>query len=67
MGSVANISLIPVPGGNTISFSSVGIAMDGKQIQRIGVAPNIEVYPTIEGIKEGCDELMEAAIEYLKK
>lgn len=67
LGSVANISLIPVPGGNTISFSSVGIAMDGKQIQRIGVAPNIEVYPTIEGIKEGCDELMEAAIEYLKK
>ena len=65
LGSVANISLIPVPGGNTISFSSVGITMDGKQIQRIGLTPDIEVHPTIEGIKEGRDELMEAAVDYI--
>ena len=68
LGSVANISLIPVPGGNTISFSSVGVTTtDGKQIQRIGLAPDIEVHPTIEGIKEGRDELMEAAIAYLQE
>lgn len=67
LGSVANISLIPVPGGNTISFSSVGVTKDGKQIQRFGVAPDIEVHPTIEGIKEGRDELLEAAVAYIRE
>ena len=37
------------------------------ETQHIGLLPDIEVYPTVEGIKEGCNELMEAAIEYLKK
>lgn len=36
------------------------------ETQYIGLLPDIEVYPTVEGIKEGCNELMEAAIEYLK-
>ena len=35
------------------------------QTQRVGFAPDIEVYPTIEGIKEGRDELMEAAVDYI--
>ena len=37
------------------------------QTQRVGLAPDIEVHPTIEGIKEGRDELMEAAIAYIQE
>ena len=37
------------------------------QTQRIGLTPDIEVYPTVEGIKEGRDELMEAAVEYIQE
>lgn len=40
---------------------------DGGQTQRIGVSPDIEVKKTIEGIKEGRDEVKEAAVEYLKE
>ena len=68
LGSVANISLIPLPGGNTISFSSVGVTTTkGEKVQRVGVVPDIEVHPTIEGIREGRDELMEAAVKYIKE
>ena len=66
LGSVANISLLPLPGGNSFSFSSVGVTTpEGQPVQRTGLAPDIEVYPTIEGIKEGRDELMEAAVDYI--
>ena len=48
------------------SFSSVGVTTpEGQPVQRTGLAPDIEVYPTIEGIKEGRDELMEAAVDYI--
>lgn len=68
LGSVANISLLPLPGGNSFSFSSVGVTTpEGQPVQRTGLAPDIEVYPTIEGIKEGRDELMEAAIAYIQE
>ena len=40
---------------------------EGGQTQRIGIPPDIEVKKTIEGIKEGRDELMEAAVEYIQE
>lgn len=40
---------------------------DGGQTQRIGVSPDIEVKKTIEGIKEGRDEVKEAAIAYIQE
>ncbi len=40
---------------------------DGGQTQRIGLSPDIEVKKTIEGIKEGRDEVKEAAIAYIQK
>jgi C-terminal processing protease CtpA/Prc len=38
-----------------------------EQVQRIGLTPDIEIYPTIEGIKEGRDELLEAAVAYIQE
>ncbi|MFD2908182.1 S41 family peptidase [Flavobacterium ardleyense] len=40
---------------------------DGREVQRKGVAIDIEVKPTIEGISQGKDEVLEKAIEYLNK
>ena len=49
-------------------FTSIGIyTPDGGQTQRIGLTPDIKVHPTIEGIKEGRDELMEAAVSYIQE
>ncbi|RED24880.1 C-terminal processing protease CtpA/Prc [Flavobacterium cutihirudinis] len=39
---------------------------DGRETQRVGVKVDVEVFPTIKGIQEGKDEVLEAAKEYLK-
>ncbi|MBK6986054.1 MAG: hypothetical protein IPH32_15500 [Bacteroidetes bacterium] len=49
-------------------ISGIGVYYpDGKETQRIGIVPNIEVKPTINSIKAGKDELMEKAIEIINK
>ena len=40
---------------------------DGMQTQRIGIVPDIEIKPTIKGIKEGRDKVLERAIEYIEQ
>lgn len=40
---------------------------DGKETQRKGVKIDIDVHPTIKGIQEGKDEVLEIALEFLKK
>lgn len=65
-GADGNISCIYLPGGLYTVFSGIGIYYpDGAETQRIGIIPDIEVKPTIEGIKNGRDELMEKAIELI--
>lgn len=39
---------------------------DGRETQRIGIIPDILVKPSIEGIKNGKDEVLEKALEYIK-
>jgi len=66
MGSNGDIRSLPLPGGSFMSFSSVGIfTPESGQTQRIGLEPDIRVERTIAGIRDGRDELMEAAIEFL--
>jgi len=38
---------------------------DGGQTHRIGLSPDVYVTPTPEGIQEGRDELIEAAIQHI--
>ena len=38
---------------------------DGRETQRIGMIPDIEVKPTIAGIKAGKDEVLQKAIELI--
>jgi C-terminal processing protease CtpA/Prc len=65
-GADGNISLIPLPGGIKAGISGLGVYYpDGKETQRIGIVPDIEVRPTLEGIKNGKDELIEQAIEII--
>lgn len=40
---------------------------DGTKTQRVGVKVDIEVNPTIEGLKNGKDEVMDKAIEFIIK
>ena len=66
-GADGNISFIPLPGGLKAGISGIGVYYpDGRGPQRIGIVPDIEVKPTIQGIREGRDELLEKAIEIIK-
>ena len=49
-------------------ISGIGVYYpDGTATQRIGIVPDIEVKPTIEGIRAGRDELIEKAIEIIER
>jgi hypothetical protein len=61
-GADGNVSQITLPGGISTMFSGIGILYpDGTQTQRKGVKIDIEVKPTIKGIKAGIDEPHEKA------
>ena len=63
-GNVTNFSL---PGGISTHITSAGVYYpDGRETQRVGIIPDIEMHPTIEGIRNGRDELLEKAIEVIK-
>jgi peptidase S41-like protein len=62
-GADGNVSQIPLPGGLSTMISGIGVFYpDKKPTQRIGIVPDIVVKPTIAGIREGRDEVLEAAI-----
>ncbi len=66
-GADGNVSRFYLPGGISTMISGIGVYYpDGKETQRIGIIPDIEWKPTIKGIKEGRDELLEKAIEIIK-
>ena len=68
IGADGNITYLPLLNGNELTFTSLGVyTPEMGQTQRIGLSPDIEVYPTVEGIKEGRDELKEAAIAYIQE
>ncbi|MGG5208541.1 S41 family peptidase [Chryseobacterium sp. MIQD13] len=39
---------------------------DGRETQRIGIVPDIIIKPTVKGIQEGKDEVLERALDYIK-
>ena len=65
-GADGNVSQFYLPGGISTMISGIGVYYpDGKETQRIGILPDIELKPTIQGIEEGKDELLEKAIEII--
>ncbi|MDR2039745.1 MAG: hypothetical protein LBQ60_17630 [Bacteroidales bacterium] len=65
-GALGRVTWIPLPGNQRAAFSNFGLfSLDGTEFQRKGIIPDIEVYPTMESVREGKDEILEAAIEYL--
>ncbi|WP_057937649.1 S41 family peptidase [Algoriphagus resistens] len=67
-GADGEVSTILLPGGLQTRISGIGVYYpDGGETQRIGIVPDMVVKPTVEGIRENRDELMEKAIEVLLK
>ena len=64
-GDVTNLLL---PGGISVSFTGHDVRhADGRQLQRVGIVPDVRVEPTPKGLSEGKDEVLDAAVALLKK
>ena len=67
-GANGDVTNFPVPGGIRIAFSGLDVRWpDGRQLQRVGLVPDIEVRPTIAGIQAGRDEVLERALAYIEQ
>jgi C-terminal processing protease CtpA/Prc len=67
-GADGNVSPFYLPSGISTMISGIGVYYPNRaETQGVGIAPNILLRPTIQGIKEGRDELLEKAIEVIKK
>lgn len=65
-GADGDVSQMPLPNGARMRFSGLGVFYPDKSpTQRIGIVPDIEVKPTIAGIAQGRDEVLERAVEHL--
>jgi hypothetical protein len=66
-GSNGNINIQEVPSGNTFVFTGLKVLKhDGSTHHGVGIAPDLEVHPTREGIAAGRDEILEKGVEVLK-
>ncbi|WP_404458280.1 S41 family peptidase [Sutcliffiella horikoshii] len=67
-GADGNVSFFTLPGSIETSITGIGVYYpDGTETQQVGIIPDIYMTPTIEGIKEGRDELLEKAIEIINE
>ncbi len=65
-GADGNISRFTLPGGIKTSITGLGIYYpDGTETQRVGIVPDMTVKPTIKGLKENKDEVLEKAIQII--
>lgn len=61
-------SYFQLPGDIYAGFTGTGIYWkDGRETQRVGIRPDVEVLPTIKGFRQNRDELVEKAIRYLTR
>lgn len=65
-GANGDVTNFPLPGGFTVGFTGHDVRhADGRQLQRVGLVPDVRVEPTIKGIREGKDEVLARAIAYI--
>jgi C-terminal processing protease CtpA/Prc len=66
-GANGDVTTLSVPGGIYVRFTGQAVLhADGRQLQRVGLQPDVEVHPTLAGIRAGTDEVLEKAIDYLE-
>ena len=64
-GADGNVSRIPLPGALEAMISGIGVFYSGgSAIQQIGIVPDVEVRPTIAGIRAARDEVLEAGVSH---
>ena len=63
-GANGNVNFVQLPGGFRITWTGMRVVKhDGSQHFTVGIRPTIPLKPTVKGIREGRDELLEKALE----
>jgi hypothetical protein len=67
-GADGDVNEFAVPGGVTIRFSARDVRhANGGKLQRLGLQPSVSASPTIKGVRDGRDEVLDKTLEYLAK
>ena len=67
-GTNGNLHTFSVPGGIKIGWTGMRVVKrDGSQHHGIGIQPTVRVVPTPEGFRDGRDEVLEAALEIVRR
>jgi C-terminal processing protease CtpA/Prc len=65
-GADGNVSRINLPGGLHTRISGLGVFYpDKRPTQQVGIVPDIVVKPTVDGIRAGQDEVLEAGMKLI--
>src|ERR1700728_4655184 len=66
-GANGDVTELSLPGGLFVHFSGHDVRhADGRQLQRVGLVPDVPVRPTIAGLRAGRDEVLERATLFLR-
>jgi C-terminal processing protease CtpA/Prc len=67
-GTTGGVTFVEVIDSVVASFTGMKVLHgDGSPFQGIGIIPDVEVHPTIQGIREGRDEILEKGLEVLQE
>jgi C-terminal processing protease CtpA/Prc len=65
-GADGNVSEFLLPGGHRTMISGIGVFYpDRRPTQRVGIIPDVESRPTIAGIRDGRDEVLEQGLRQI--
>lgn len=66
-GANGDVTDLTLPGGIEVYFTGHDVRhADGRQLQRVGLAPDVAVAPTRKGLHDGKDEVLDRAVEVLE-
>jgi hypothetical protein len=67
-GANGDVTTFVIPGRMKLMFSGQAVRhVDGRQLQRVGLAPDVLVQPTLRGIRSGHDEVLERAVKWVQQ
>lgn len=67
-GANGDVTNFPLPGGFFVNFTGHDVRhADGRQLQRVGLKPDVVAAPTIAGLRAGRDEVLERAVRYVNE
>ncbi len=66
-GANGNIIMFPLVGSGVITWTGMKVTKhDGSQHHLVGIKPNLPAVRTLKGVREGRDEVVEAALNLIK-